>query len=73
MELLPQGSLRRRVFEWCDRWLCHFLTGQTVTCSTYLGDRIKDGSASWYQTFLASAVDALVFEYGHCLKNAGKI
>lgn len=71
-ELLPAGTEERKIFETCDRWLCHALTGATTTCSTYLGDQIKAGTAQPHHKFLASQVDAFVLEYGHCLKNAGK-
>lgn len=72
MQLLPSNTLRRRIFEACDRWLCHALTNSSVTCSTYLGDRLQAGTAQWYQRWLASQIDAMTFEYMHCWKNAGK-
>ncbi len=71
-QLFPAGTEERKLFEGADRWLCFKLTGKTTTCSTYLGDQIKNGNPRWYHKFLASQVDAFVFEYGHCLKNAGK-
>lgn len=73
MIVLPQGTLRRALFEKVDRALGRLFFGNDKTVSTNLGDRIYNGTAPWWQRWIASQIDALVFEYGHCLKNAGKV
>lgn len=70
MILLPENSLRRRVFEWCDRALGSLFFGDPKTVSTHCGDRIKAGTAGLGCKCACAALDHL--EQDHCLKNAGK-
>lgn len=72
MTLFPEGTRRRAVFEACDRWLCFQLTGERLTCSTYLGNQLKAGTAKPWHLLGAAFVDCITFEPGHCFKNEGK-
>lgn len=72
MQLLPKGTLRRRVVEAIDRRIGLWIFGDARTLSTHLGNRLKDGTARSRHLLAAALVDFLTLEQGHCFKNAGK-
>lgn len=72
MILLPQGTLRRRYFESCDRWLGKAIFGDSRTVSTHIGNRLISGQAKSRHYLAAAFIDLITFEQAHCFKNAGK-
>lgn len=70
MQLLPEGTLRRRVFEAIDRWLGHDLFTGNKTVSTDCGDQIKAGGPCRFCRIVCWLLNFM--EKDHCIKNAGK-
>ena len=70
-QLLPEGTLRRRIVETIDRSLGFVIFGSYRTLSSQCGDRLKDETAGAGCKCLCRALDGV--EKGHCLKNAGKL
>lgn len=70
MQLLPQGTFRRRVFEAVDRALGHVFFGDPRTVSTHCGEQIVAGRPTKACECLCHLLDYI--EKDHCKKNAGK-
>lgn len=71
MMLLPEGTLRRRIFEWCDRTLGNIFFCNGKTISTNCGDQLKAGTPCLFCKW-SNPIVSTVIEQDHYLKNAGK-
>lgn len=79
-QLLPEGSLRRRIFEFCDR-ACGWIGYRTFRplsdiCGDVLayGRRREEGKETVRCKFCLGLCDFLskYIELDHCIKNKGK-
>lgn len=69
-QLLPQGTIRRAVFETVDRSLGWLKTGEYRTLSSICGDEIVDGEPCKFCSWLCHLLDRI--ELNHCVINARK-
>lgn len=72
MILLPQGTLRRKIFEAIDRWLGAQLFTGDKTVSTDCGDQYVAGKPCLFCRFICKIVLFWADKGQHCEKNAGK-
>ena len=71
MILLPEGTLRRQVFEACDRSLGWLFFSAFRPLSNICGDQIVVGNPCRFCLWMCRNLSRYV-EKDHCLKNAGK-